>query len=254
MNFSLGLLGIFFIVFYYLGVIKKTFSFKRCKEYAAFLLPYLMAWLLFAVIYYFLVIVPRSAPHSGTTLTLNLNLLTMAQFILMAFLGTISKSLALSIFSHPQALLLGILLLLNLIFLVYLLCLYFILNKRRARISLLNDWGVAFFSLGGALLSYAALSLARSNLTADALLNWGRYHYFPYFFLCIFAGNFLPPLFNILSKIFNPSRLKIFAWVILLIFLLIQLISIREKAFSFIKTEGTILKDQPIARHCSPML
>ena len=246
MNFSLGILGVGFIVLFYYGVIKKSFTLSKLKEDLKFLWPYLAVWVFFLVIYYFTIYLPVTTAQIDKNFVINLNPQVILQFVTMGFLGTVIKSLALNILSHSVALLLGILLLLNLLFWLSFFALYFILNRKENRTALLGDYGIALFALGGALLSYAVLALARSFVTADALLNWGRYHYFPYFFLCIQLGNFLPAAGQILSKIFNPRRIKIYAGIFLIVFLLIHLITIHHKAFSLIRTEGLLENSQKI--------
>lgn len=243
MNFSLGILGIAFIVLYYFGILKGSFSLRTLKEDLILLAPYLVVWLLFLVIYYLLVYLPLARLNIAKNFAINLSPQVALRFIVLGLVGTITKSLALHILSHSLALLLGIILLLVLLFFTFLLILYFILNSNRERIRLLEDRGVALFAIGGALLSYGILAVARSFVEADALLNWGRYHYFPYFFICILIGAFLPSFAKVLEKFFNPRRLKIFGIVILVIFLAIQLITIRHKAFSLIRTEGILIKD-----------
>ncbi|MBU0687510.1 MAG: hypothetical protein KKB81_06675 [Candidatus Margulisbacteria bacterium] len=251
MGFSLGILGLFFIIAYYYGILKKTFAFKTLKDDVRFLAPYFIVWILFMVIYYFFVYAHLAG--SGSSFAINLNPQIIGQYILMGFLGTVGKSFALSIFSYPLALLLGILLLINTIILAYLLFLYFILNPRPDRVSMLNDRGVVFFGAVGLLLSYGVLAAARSFVSTDALLNWGRYHYFPYIFLCILMGNFWPSLAKILEKLFDPKRLRIFASIILILFLLIHLITIRYKAFSIIRTEGNLRRETPKIACINPL-
>ena len=97
-----------------------------------------------------------------------------------------------------------------------------------------------WFCLFGALLCYAAVGIGRSHLSKDVFLQWGRYQYFPIFFLSIFIANAALPIFQIFKKVFNPRRLFVFFAVLFVLYLAIQLVVIRQKSFSSFRTEGAL--------------
>jgi len=106
----------------------------------------------------------------------------------------------------------------------------------------LGERGIVRFCLISALISYAAVAVTRASLGVDAFLSWGRYHYFPVFFLSILAGNAITPVYGILSKIFNRKRVMIYLALLFAIYLATQLILIRQKSFSSIRLEGSLPK------------
>jgi len=230
MGFSLGLLGIVFIFLYAWFALKI----RDIKIFAS----YLIVWLLFIVFYVIFVV---AAGHSRTEV-LSFNILEIVQYVFVGFFGAWFKTMGFSITVAPSTLLLSAVFALQMIFVGYFLILYFFLNKKDERIEALGNRGLLWFCLFGAALSYAAVAIGRSHLSKDVFLYWGRYQFFPIFFLSILLGNAALPIFNIFKKVFNARRLFIFFTILFSLYLILQFAVIRQKAFSSYRIEGALPK------------
>jgi len=230
MGFSLGLVGIAFVILYAWLVLKLP-AIKIAVKYLA-------VWLLFLAIYG--IFVMGAGRVGGGSFTFDI--LRILQYIFFGFLGAFLKTMGFNVMVFPYSTVLAIILTIQLFFLGYFFVLYFFLNRKEDRMPVLGERGIVRFCLLSALISYAAVAVTRSSLGVDAFLSWGRYHYFPVFFLSILAGCAVTPIFNILSKVFNRRRLMIYFILLFVIYLATQLILIRQKSFSSIRLEGSLPK------------
>jgi|GEM_PF-2866631 len=228
MGFTLGILGIAFIYLYAWFILKI----RSIKIYA----PYILPFLFFAAFYVTFVVL---AGHSRTGVY-SMNILDIAQYVLMGFFGAWFKSMGFSIAATPQTTILSGLLALQLIFVCYFLLFYFFLNRKDERVQILGDRNIMWFCLISAALCYAAIGIGRSQLSKDVFLYWGRYQYFPVAFLSILIGNAALPIFQVFAKIFNRRRLFVFFAVLFIFFLIIQFAVIRQKSLSSFRTEGAL--------------
>lgn len=239
MNFSLGIIGIVFILLYYFLVIKKSYRIAILKKALPVFIPYFIAWAVFMVLYYFFVVTKLAA--KGLSMGLLDIILKVFERVAAGFAGFVTKTLGLEIFLHPINIWIGAWLWFNVIVFAFMLVLYFFLNRKGGRIALLNDHKLALFAFGSAFISYAVIALGRVNESPEFFLNYGRYQFFAAFFLVIFLGNLMPSLIKIFSGIFNPKRFKIYLMILFCLYLIGQLMIIREKALSGIRTEGLII-------------
>ncbi|MFA4905129.1 MAG: hypothetical protein WC645_01355 [Candidatus Margulisiibacteriota bacterium] len=230
MGFSLGLMGVAFVILYAWLVLKLP-AIKIAVKYLA-------VWLAFLVIYGIFVV--GAGKVGGGSFTFDI--LRIIQYIFFGFLGAFLKTMGFNIMVFPWSTVLAIILAIQLVFLGYFFVLYFFLNRKEERAPVLGERGIVRFCLLSALISYAAVAVTRSSLGVDAFLSWGRYHYFPVFFLSILAGSAVTPIYNILSKIFNRRRVMIYFILLFALYLATQLILIRQKAFSSIRLEGSLPK------------
>ena len=234
MGFSLGLIGIAFVILYAWQVLRLP-TIKIAVKYLA-------VWLAFLVIYGIFVV--GAGRVGGGSFTLDI--LRIIQYISFGFLGAFLKTMGFTMMVFPYSTILAIILTIQMLFLGYFFVLYFFLNCKEERAPVLGEREIVRFCLISALISYAAVAVTRSSLGVDAFLSWGRYHYFPVFFLSILAGNAVTPIYNILGKIFNRKRVMIYFILLFAIYLATQLILIRQKAFSSIRLEGSIPKLEAI--------
>ena len=234
MGFSLGLVGVAFVILYAWLVLKLPATKVAVK--------YLAVWLAFLVIYGFFVV--GAGKVGGGSFTFDI--LRILQYIFFGFLGALLKTMGFNIMVFPYSTILAIILAIQLFFLGYFFILYFFLNRKEDRMPVLGERGIVRFCLISALISYAAVAVTRSSLGVDAFLSWGRYHYFPVFFLSILAGSAITPIYNIFKKVFNPKRVTIYFILLFVIYLATQLILIRQKSFSSIRLEGSLPKLEAI--------
>lgn len=237
MNFSLGIIGIFFIFLYYFCIINKGFRIREIKDYFKLLWPYVVAWFLYLIIY--LLFSHNSTFVSGKGI-LAFNFSDSFANVLSGFGGFFIKSLGFGLLMQPLNIWVAGILLFNLVCLAFFLILYFSLNPKKERERILHDRGIALYSFLGAFISYLVIAVARTDLSSGVFLNWGRYQFFSVFFLTIFVGNMLPSLISIFSNIFNKQRFKAYIVILFILFLVGQFVMIRAKASSPIRTEGLV--------------
>ncbi len=234
MNFSLGLTGVFFIVLYYLLILKQKFEIKK-------LAPYFLAWLLFLAFFYLSVYSPFFVMQNQPPITAKTNLSNSLQIILLSLFGLIQKSLGLTVWGDPLNMIIGFILGFNFVMGLYFIILYLLLNQKKERIPLSYSKSIALFSMLGIFIGYLAVSLSRTNLeTAASFLRWGRYHYFPYFFACLFLGNFGLGFLQILGKTFNAKKIRWFFILLVVLYLIQHITTISSSARSIIRLEGNI--------------
>ena len=245
MNFSMGFLGIFFITLYlFFG--EERMKTKTTKEKILILLPYIGAWFFFLCIYlafsYTAIInKPATAP------TISFNILTIIGYILIGFLGIVIKTAGFNILIFPYTTVSAILFILLFFWVLIFSLFYFTLNSRRKRIPLAAKNGVAIFALGSITLCYMSLAVTRSSLGVEAFLNWGRYHYLPYFFAMIFLGAIYNHGMEIFGQFLSKKRVKALIALILILFVINNFFLIRQKAESVIRTEGLIHRSSKLA-------
>ncbi|OGC04791.1 hypothetical protein A2276_02365 [candidate division WOR-1 bacterium RIFOXYA12_FULL_43_27] len=228
MNFSLGLVGIVFIAMYYFLVLRQA----RIRILAFYVVP----WLSFLTLWLIFVYPTAIAAKTGMAA----NYANVLPNILSGFGGFLFKSLGIGILMQPFNIWVAGFLLFNLIVFGFLLLLYFILNPKNGRGRIVHDRGIAWFSFLGALISYGAIAVARTDLPSSVFLDWGRYQFFSVFFLTIFMGNLILPLILAFSSLFNKDRLKYYFLFLFVLYLLGQFMTIRVKAESPVRTEGLI--------------
>ena len=234
MNFSMGFLGIFFVVTYYFLILKG-----KLLDGIRFLAPYLYVWALYLVTFltfslYSIMHKPATAPK------LTFDATKLVFYFVLGFVGLFIRNLGYSMLVFPYTT--GLAVLFTIIFVVFLffLLFYYILNPAKQRKPLLWGSGIIAFSLMGIFVCYAILAVGRSSLEPFSFISWGRYHYLPMFFFTILLGAVAPRFFGIFSGIFNEKRLKALVILLFIGMLMTHFVLIRQKSFSPVRTEGLI--------------
>ncbi|NQU18372.1 MAG: hypothetical protein HQ564_09955 [Candidatus Saganbacteria bacterium] len=237
MNNSIGFVGILFIFLYFYTIIKKRVKISELSKDFKLLWPYLAVWFFFMLPYFFL-IYPQTASGSAKMLA---DYSKVLPNILSGVAGFLIKSWGISILMRPINIWVAGFLIFNFLVFIVFLPLYFLLNPKPERGRVLHDRGIALFSGLGALLSYGAIAVARTDLPSSAFMDWGRYQFFSVFFLIIFIGNMLPSLITVFSSVFNKQRFKYYLLFLFILYLVGQFVMIRVKSESPIRTEGLII-------------
>jgi len=237
MNFSMGFLGIVFLFLYsFWGLKDKGSLSEKIKR----VLPYFFVWIVYLVFYLIFSLQSiLNKPETAPDLTFNL-----IKILSLSFLGFLGMLLKLFGFNFPLVFpyTIGLTILLIFVSLVFALFsfLYFVLNKKFERIPFFAKSKMILFAFTSIFLCYVVLGITRGSLGAGSIMGWGRYHYFPLFFLSFLLGAVYPRFIAIFSKIFNERRLKFFLLILFIIFLLNNFILIRQKSESPIRTEGKL--------------